>query len=84
MEIFSRECTFTIYEYTLAKEEDVEPALWKGLVVKMIYEKEVECDKSELLEKLRSAWPILNTLWLKHYHLTDKHKKLSQLYGRSC
>ena len=45
----------------------------------MIYEKKIGCDKTELLEQLRGGWPILNTLWLKHRHLTDKHKKLSQL-----
>ena len=45
----------------------------------MICEKKIGCDKTELLGQLRSAWPILNTLWLKHCHLTDKHKKPSQL-----
>ena len=45
----------------------------------MIYEKKIGCDKTKLLDQLRSTWPILNTLWLKHCHLTDKHKKPSQL-----
>ena len=78
LELFSRERTFTICEYT-SKEDDVEPALWEGFVVKMIYEKKTGCDKTELLDQFRSAWPILNILWLKHCHLTDKHKKPSQL-----
>ena len=33
LEMFSRECTFTICEYTSTKEDDVEPALWEGFVV---------------------------------------------------
>ena len=76
--MFSRERTFTICEYTSTKE-DVEPALREGFVVKMMYEKKIGCDKTELLDRLRSAWPILNTLWLKHCPLIDKHKKPSQL-----
>ena len=36
----------------------------------MIYEINIGCDKTEL---------ILNTIWLKYCHLTDKHKRSSQL-----
>ena len=76
--MFSRNCIITICEYTTTKENDVECALWKGFVIKMIYEK-VGCDQTELPEQLRSIWPILNILWLKHCHLTNKHKNTSQL-----
>ena len=31
LEMFSREHTFTICEYTSTKADDVEPALWEGL-----------------------------------------------------
>ena len=56
LEMFSRECTFTICEYTSTKDDDVEIASWEGFVVKMIYEKKIGCDKTELLDQLRSAW----------------------------
>ena len=75
--MFSREGTSTIYEYTSTKKDDVEPALWKGFVAKMKYEKKIGCDKTELLEQLRSTF--VNNLWLKHFHLTDKHKNPLQL-----
>ena len=44
--MFSRQRTFAICKYTSTKEEDV---------VKMLYEKKIECDKTELLEQRRSA-----------------------------
>ena len=47
------------------------------VLVKIIYEEKIGCDKTELLEQLRST--ILDTLWLKHCHHTDEHKKLSLL-----
>ena len=56
--MFSREHTFTICAYTSTKENDVEPALWEGFVVKMIYKKKIGCDETELLKQLRSAWPF--------------------------
>ena len=52
-EMFSRECTFTICEYKSTKENDLEPALWEGFKVKMIYEKKIRCDKTELVEDLK-------------------------------
>ena len=36
LEMFSRECTFIICEYTSTKEDDAEPALCESFVVKMI------------------------------------------------
>ena len=55
--MFSRECRFTICEYTSTQENDVEPALWEGFAVKMIYKK-IGCDETELLKQFRSAWPF--------------------------
>ena len=47
------------------------------VLVKIIDEEKTGCNKTELLEQLRST--ILDTLRLKHCHHTDEHKKLSLL-----